>query len=779
MVIFWKRYFILFGVVMQFALQGMAQTWEPIGNYISNSSYRNNVYCLTNDTANNILYAGGNFLTVNAISGIDTVHNIASWNGSTWAALGSGLSDTVFDIARYNGALYAGGDFKKAGTLAIPKLAKWDGSSWSALGTGISGGGVCLINALAVYNGELYAGGVFTGAGGTPVHNIAKWNGTAWADAGGGTNGRVRTLCVWNGKLYAGGDFSLAGGTAVNYIAAWDGSSWTAVGPGVNNVVYKIAGASGSLFAGGKFTKTGATTVNYIAAWNGSIWSALGGGMNGSVLSLTVNAGILYAGGVFLQAGSVSASYVASWNGAWMKMEDGMDSYVRALAYYGGKLCAGGNFNNAGGNTTGITARWNPLAPHSFFGYTHSTFCHGNCSTFTDSSTNNPTSWQWYFSGGTPPSSTLQNPGVVCFLKPGKFTVLLTTANSSGQDLQTSSYIIHVLPDIALPSAPGVGMCLGTGVAIQAYDAGTQYQGRCLWAPNTWISNDTVPIPTFNPPSSMYYYVTVVDSGYCSASDSVQIVVYNYPVPKVNISDTAICAGKVIQLKASDSLSTTGISYIWTPSAGLNCNGCQTVNANPSHTTEYKVNVRHTYYGPSAACSKNDSIHITVYPVPVLTPLTAATICPGGNYTFFASGGKTYLWTPSTGLDDPSAYNPTATPEATTTYTVQVTDTNGCSSKESVKLTVNCDLTFYKGFAPGVAGSSDGWIIDGIDVFPVNQISVFNQWGSLVWAASNYDNAGTVWKGNNQGGAPLVAGTYYYVLTTSSQTYKGWVELFR
>ena len=55
-----------------------------------------------------------------------------------------------------------------------------------------------------------------------------------------------------------------------------------------------------------------------------------------------------------------------------------------------------------------------------------------------------------------------------------------------------------------------------------------------------------------------------------------------------------------------------------------------------------------------------------------------------------ASGSHTYSWSPSTGLDDATAANPTANPSSTTTYTVTKTTTaNGCTDTNDVVVTVN------------------------------------------------------------------------------------------
>ncbi|GAB3331555.1 hypothetical protein GCM10027299_37310 [Larkinella ripae] len=50
---------------------------------------------------------------------------------------------------------------------------------------------------------------------------------------------------------------------------------------------------------------------------------------------------------------------------------------------------------------------------------------------FTDLSTNFPTRWEWTFEGGTPSTSTEQNP-VVTYNTPGKFKVTLVTSNAAG-----------------------------------------------------------------------------------------------------------------------------------------------------------------------------------------------------------------------------------------------------------------------------------------------------------------------------------------------------------
>ena len=71
------------------------------------------------------------------------------------------------------------------------------------------------------------------------------------------------------------------------------------------------------------------------------------------------------------------------------------------------------------------------ISPISFFTANNTTISEGDTVSFTDESTNNPTSWNWTFAGGTPSSSTLQNP-VVTYNTAGTYTVSLMVSNSAG-----------------------------------------------------------------------------------------------------------------------------------------------------------------------------------------------------------------------------------------------------------------------------------------------------------------------------------------------------------
>src|ERR1051325_2602485 len=158
----------------------------------------------------------------------------ATFTDANWTSTGGirGADSTVFPAAvDASGNLYIGGDFAIAGDVLASRVAKWIGSSWSALGSGMSGA----VWALAVSGDYLYAGGTFTTAGGSAANHVAKWDGNAWSALGSGMNNSVSALAPSGSDLCAGGSFTMTGGSGANYVAKWDGSSWSALGSGLNS----------------------------------------------------------------------------------------------------------------------------------------------------------------------------------------------------------------------------------------------------------------------------------------------------------------------------------------------------------------------------------------------------------------------------------------------------------------------------------------------------------------------------------------------------------------
>jgi uncharacterized repeat protein (TIGR02543 family) len=102
--------------------------------------------------------------------------------------------------------------------------------------------------------------------------------------------------------------------------------------------------------------------------------------------------------------------------------------------------------NSAGSDTetkTNYITVTAPQPPVANFTASSTSISVGDSVTFTDTSTNTPTSWSWTFAGGTPGSSTAQNP-TITYNTVGTFDVSLTAANAAGSDNETKVGYIDV-----------------------------------------------------------------------------------------------------------------------------------------------------------------------------------------------------------------------------------------------------------------------------------------------------------------------------------------------
>jgi len=100
-----------------------------------------------------------------------------------------------------------------------------------------------------------------------------------------------------------------------------------------------------------------------------------------------------------------------------------------------------------------------------------------------------------------------------------------------------------------------------------------------------------------------------------------------------------------------------------------------------------------TYTITNANCSNSASQNLVVNPVPTANAGLDKAICVGQPVTIGGSptamGGMppyTFSWTPTTGLDDATAANPTASPTSTTIYTVNIVDANGCTASDQATI---------------------------------------------------------------------------------------------
>ncbi len=116
--------------------------------------------------------------------------------------------------------------------------------------------------------------------------------------------------------------------------------------------------------------------------------------------------------------------------------------------------------NGCSSSTTGQITVYEAIPPEADFSASETLVSIGGSVNFTDLSTNMPTSWQWTFEGGTPATSTEQNP-TVTYNEPGEYTVTLVATNPFGFDEETKTAYISVVSEINM-SNETIYACGGT-----------------------------------------------------------------------------------------------------------------------------------------------------------------------------------------------------------------------------------------------------------------------------------------------------------------------------
>jgi len=146
----------------------------------------------------------------------------------------------------------------------------------------------------------------------------------------------------------------------------------------------------------------------------------------------------------------------------------------------------------------------------------------------------------------------------------------------------------------------------------------------------------------------------------------------------------------------------------------------------------------------SNGCDSIITITLTVNPIPTVGVSPNITIITGQSTNLVASGGGTYSWSPSIGLDNTTSASVNATPSVTTTYCVEVTNANGCkdSACVTVYVEVPCpeseNLTVPNAFSPNNDGVNDEFCLQGwencIEQF---NIRIYDRWGEKVFESSD------------------------------------------
>jgi Secretion system C-terminal sorting domain len=329
------------------------------------------------------------------------------------------------------------------------------------------------------------------------------------------------------------------------------------------------------------------------------------------------------------------------------------------------------------------------------------------------------------FSNGSVTNST----GQFVNLSAGAYTVIATDANAcNASTVLTLINSNFIAPSISIITNTTLPACAGQPILFTSTISNTTANEIFDWQ----INGITTGISTANFSSSVLQNGDLVSCNISfldPCSSSTNIVSSN--TISIVLNMVVANAGNNINLNCtipSSIISVASISsnnYSWSPNVGLNNSNIAQPIASPLNTTTYTVIVSNTN-----GCSSTSTVQVVVDKTPPVATAGAdallncqtSTAILGTNTVF----GYSYNWAPSLGLSNFANAQVICSSNVSTTYTIFVTGSNGCTATDIVNVFVNNTIPIANA---GADITLDCNIL-------TSQILGSSNGGSIVWSPS-------------------------------------------
>lgn len=340
--------------------------------------------------------------------------------------------------------------------------------------------------------------------------------------------------------------------------------------------------------------------------------------------------------------------------------------------------------------------------------------------------------------------------------EPGEYSVLVT--NEFGcLFLESIQVNYDQVIDVALGNDTTI--CLEASIELDLFQEGLTYE----WSTGETSSSIVVS-------DSALIWVNIINAfGNRTLRDSIRISQKVFDT--VLVEDTVICEPSDVLLTATGA--GVGEFYNWYSSdqTFLEQTTGQFLTDEISSTQQFFVSLTDNN------CESDWVSVAVIHEPPTASILNTDTILVvGESIQLKGAGGVLYEWNPSTYLDDPFVQNPTSKPPDNISYTLLVTDENGCTDETSINLTVQLALVYNNTFTPNGDGLNDTWIIRYLDRYPNHRVRIFDRLGNTLTQFEDYQND---WTGGANG-KDLPPGTYFYWIDLGNGNHeKGSVTILR
>jgi PKD domain-containing protein len=240
--------------------------------------------------------------------------------------------------------------------------------------------------------------------------------------------------------------------------------------------------------------------------------------------------------------------------------------------------------------------------------------------------------------------------------------------------------------DLTSRAGDNIRICYGAEGMIGEEAVGGQAPYSYKWTPAEGLTADTVAATVASPLVTTQYVLEVTGLNGCVDYDTIVVEVGDELLVSAG-NDSMVCRGTSALLRANVSGGRLGYLYRWTPAESLDNPSLATPTASPDVPTTYQVEVTDL-----EGCKQYDSVFLDI------NELNADAgedkqICAGASIVIGGQprngiGPYDFDWSPTNGLSNSSDQFPIASPLVTTQYVVRVQDSFGCSSSDTVVVTV-------------------------------------------------------------------------------------------
>ena len=353
---------------------------------------------------------------------------------------------------------------------------------------------------------------------------------------------------------------------------------------------------------------------------------------------------------------------------------------------------------SAGGCTSVKTQRIVVRGPQGSFSYGPITGCNPLTVTFT-ASTQDQASFIWDFNDGTTMPTTA--PVIThVFNRLGNYLPKMILRDLAGCTVAiegTDTIIVNgvdaeFMPETTVRCSPGA-------VQFNNLSVSTEPITGYLWNFGDGItSTEASPLHNYATLGNFIPTLTATSLSGCIDLATLTVPLRVVKTPEISITQTADGCVPITKTFNGNLLNadTAAIDWKWVLNNRDTARGIRLVTPLITNAGQYTATL---FAQNSSGCKDTASVNYETFAIPNIAASADAFICSGISQTLSATGGDTYLWSPANTLSCTTCATTIATPTATTSYVVAGTNAKGCTSRDTVLISVQATIVISSGYA--------------------------------------------------------------------------------